>query len=376
MKKTVKKVLVVRLHHEMASAISTQNIGIIACNFEEAPFVLNPGEIENKLISSPKVIRNQTILDGFRNAYSLYKLLRTEKPDIVHVNALQDLFFAFIAVRISAITGNMPPIVTLSRSPHTWENPLKSRLTAKFIQYFSNGYVCLSKYHMNLLLQFGVPSDKLSFIPNPYSPDQFRQTYKTSTKSSINQRKSQRITYVAHICERKAQDVLLNAASLVIKQHPDVTFDLIGKILPGEESYAENLNHLVSRLNLNTSVHFIGELPHSEVIKSLQNSDIFVFPTYSEMMPRAVIEAMLAGKPVISSAVDGIMDLIEDKKTGILVQAGNFKELASKICELIENPSMADALGAAGQEYVKEFCSPERVGRLLINFYETILNKA
>jgi len=374
MKKNVKKVLVVRLHYEMASAISTQNIGIIACNFEEAPFVLNPDDIESKLISSSRVIRNQTILNGFRNAYNLYKLLQAEKPDIVHVNALQDLFFAFIAVRISAITGNMPPIVALSRSPRTWENPLKSRLTAKFIQYFSNGYVCLSKYHMKLLLKFGIPSDKLSFIPNPYSRDQFRQTYKTSSRSSINQRKSQRIIYVAHICERKAQDVLLNAASLVIKQHPDVTFDLVGKILPGEESYAERLKLLISRLNLNESVHFIGELPHSEVIKSLQNSDIFVFPTYSEMMPRAVIEAMLAGKPVISSAVDGIMDLIEDKKTGILVQPGNFEVLASKICELIENPSMADALGVAGQEYVKEFCSPERVGRLLRDFYEAILN--
>jgi glycosyltransferase involved in cell wall biosynthesis len=106
----------------------------------------------------------------------------------------------------------------------------------------------------------------------------------------------------------------------------------------------------------------------------LANSDIFVFPTRSEMMPRAVIEAMVAGKPVIASAVDGILDLIQNKKTGILVQPGNVDELAEAICELIEHPSLANELGLAGQKYVLDFCSPERVGRLFRDFYHTTLN--
>ena len=101
-----------------------------------------------------------------------------------------------------------------------------------------------------------------------------------------------------------------------------------------------------------------------------------VFPSRSEMMPRAVIEAMLAAKPVIASAVDGICDLIRDHGTGILVQPGNARELADAICDLIKHPSMANEMGTAGQEFVLEYCSPDRVGRLFMDFYQSILDRS
>lgn len=91
-------------------------------------------------------------------------------------------------------------------------------------------------------------------------------------------------------------------------------------------------------------------------------------------MPRAVIEAMVIGKPVIASGVDGILDLIQNRRTGILVQPGNVAELASAVIELIENPNMANDLGKAGQKYILDYCSPERVGREFRNFYQLMLN--
>jgi len=94
------------------------------------------------------------------------------------------------------------------------------------------------------------------------------------------------------------------------------------------------------------------------------------------MMPRAVIEALLAGKPIIASGVDGILDLIQNGRTGLLVQPGNEEELANAICELIENPSLANALGSAGQENVINYCSPERVGGVFLEFYQSIIEDA
>jgi glycosyltransferase involved in cell wall biosynthesis len=114
-------------------------------------------------------------------------------------------------------------------------------------------------------------------------------------------------------------------------------------------------------------------VPYQQIMEVLANSDLFVYPTRSEMMPRGVIEAMLAGKPVVASAVDGILDLVETRKTGFLVSAGDVDELANAICELIKNPAFANELGLAGQKFVLEYCSPERVGGLFRDFYQTIL---
>jgi glycosyltransferase involved in cell wall biosynthesis len=73
--------------------------------------------------------------------------------------------------------------------------------------------------------------------------------------------------------------------------------------------------------------------------------------------------------------VDGILDLIEQRKTGILVPPGDPEAIADAIDELIDNPSLAKRLGASGQDFVLEFCSPERVGKLYKDFYESVLNR-
>jgi glycosyltransferase involved in cell wall biosynthesis len=82
---------------------------------------------------------------------------------------------------------------------------------------------------------------------------------------------------------------------------------------------------------------------------------------------------MVIGIPVIASAVDGILDLIQNKKTGILVQPDNVTDLVSAICEIIENPDLANTIGLAGQKYIQEYCSPERVGKQFVSFYGHIL---
>ena len=98
---------------------------------------------------------------------------------------------------------------------------------------------------------------------------------------------------------------------------------------------------LISKLEINDSVELTGGIPYLDVIHELKTCDIFVFPSKGEMMPRAVIEAMVIGVPVVASGVDGIIDLIQDGQTGLIVKPGDVSGLAESICNLLENPDFA-----------------------------------
>jgi len=373
MSRSVNNILVIRLLINMAKAIFTQNIRVTALGLENQTSILEQENLEGNLKITPKSFRDpKTILDNIQDTIVLSKMIREENPDVIHVNALQDLLSVFVANHFFVRLKNRPVIVAMSHNPSIWKIPWRAWAAAKFIQLFADGFVCLATTHKDQLLHLGVSESKIAVIPNPYDIDQAK------SKSSLNAEKPlietvQRFVYIANICERKAQDILIRAASLVIKKHPGAKFYLIGKVIPGEEPFAEKVYALAKELGVEGSVHFIGGVPYREVTARLEQSDVFVFPTRSEMMPRSVIEAMLAGKPVVASSVDGILDLIQNRKTGILVQPGNIEELACAICELIENPSLANELGLAGQSYVLEFCSPQRVGGLFRDFYQKIV---
>jgi glycosyltransferase involved in cell wall biosynthesis len=374
MYREVNEVLVIRILQNMAIAVSTQNINITACTFEGHLIHLHSKNIHDSMKLLPREFHNQSFLNGFRNVFILSKLIKNIKPDIVHVNALQDLAPVFFAVRLSAINGRKPAIIAMSHNPLSWVNPRNAWLNSKFIKYFSDGFVALATTHKNQLLQLGINPDKVTVIPNPYDPAQLKINNSSAEESENKPKKFYKVTYVANICERKAQDVLINAAAQILKKYPGVKFELIGKVIPGDEDYLVKLKSLITDYCMEESVQFLGEVPYQKVLTSLLECDIFLFPTRAEMMPRAVIEAMVIGKPVIASAVDGILDLIENRKTGILVQPGNISELASAVIELIEYPKIAYDLGMAGQKYILDYCSPERVGIDFRNFYEYILN--
>ena len=79
--------------------------------------------------------------------------------------------------------------------------------------------------------------------------------------------------------------------------------------------------------------------------------DVLVCPSDSEGTPRAVIEAMLAGVPVVATCVGGMPDLLADRQTGILVEPGSATALAAAVTALLRDPAEARALGDRAREY-------------------------
>jgi len=368
-------VLMIRLHELLARALVAGGLRVTALGVADMSCANCGVPVIDGLRFVPWKWRSHSVLDAIRAIRKLTDLIEELHPDVVHVNAVRDLLIAFIAVRMAQIPKGSPIVVAMARNRLAWDAPYRSWLAARLITSLADGFVALSTSHKQQLLHLGVPSGMVTVIPNPYDCDLKSSTWQQGRRH-VSPGAPVRVTYVAALRKSKAQDVLIKAARHVQRRHPGTTFELIGPPVSGEESYARYLARLVDQLDLRHRVWLRGELSHAEVAASLLDTDIVAFPSRAEMMPRAVIEAMLLGKPLIASAVDGIIDLVEDGKTGILVKAGDVTSLSQAICYLIDNPIVAAQYSLAAQNRVMQLCRPERVGRLFSSFYASLSKSA
>ena len=137
----------------------------------------------------------------------------------------------------------------------------------------------------------------------------------------------------------KAPDVLLRAVSLCYQEGLELEVVLIG-----DGRFRPRLEALAHELRIASRVKFLGLLRTPESVRrELDKSDLFVLPSRTEGLPRAMIEAMARGLPCIGSTAGGIPELLSDED---LVPPGNARILADKIIEVIRRPSRMSEMSA------------------------------
>lgn len=173
-----------------------------------------------------------------------------------------------------------------------------------------------------------------------------------------------RIAYV------KGLDVLIEAAQIVVQQNQNIHFILFGGALFGEDNYKTKLEEKVKQFGLTEHWHWMG---YDEFAKEyLKECDFIVFPSRREAFGLACVEAGLAGKAVIAASVGGIPEIIENGKTGILVQPQNSQKLAIAIIELANDPEFVALLGKNAKIRMKKLFNIKRYIQDFLEFYETI----
>jgi glycosyltransferase involved in cell wall biosynthesis len=116
-----------------------------------------------------------------------------------------------------------------------------------------------------------------------------------------------------------------------------------------------------ARLGIVERVRFVGQLSQQELAGLLPNHDAYVQYSISEGLPRALLEAMAAGLPVVASRVGGVPEIIESGVNGLLVAPDRPAELAAAVLDLIARPQVAGALGVAAREKAERQFSFDRM---------------
>jgi glycosyltransferase involved in cell wall biosynthesis len=164
----------------------------------------------------------------------------------------------------------------------------------------------------------------------------------------------------------KGQHVFIKA----LAELPEVRGLIVGDALFTHEdrSYGQELRKLAARLRIADRIHFTGFCP--DILPLLRSVDVVAHcSTSPEPFGRVIVEAMLAGRPVIATRAGGAMEIVSDNRTGLLVEPGDSHALAAAIQTLLENREFAAEMGRAAQrEAEKRF----RLDRILEQWNECI----
>ncbi len=181
-----------------------------------------------------------------------------------------------------------------------------------------------------------------------------------------------RVIYLGRIVADKGVDLLIEAVAGLVSQVPGIHLDVVGPSVAA--AYVERLRTMVSRLGLESTVTFHGEVDARSKDALLREASIVVLPSrWPEPAPIVAFEAMSHGKPVVAANVGGLPEFVEDGKTGVLFEPGNAEDLRSKLSMLLRDASLRERLGMGGREAYESHLSPGIFLRRHLSIYCAVL---
>lgn len=176
---------------------------------------------------------------------------------------------------------------------------------------------------------------------------------------------------IARLFHLKGHEDLIAAAQLVVRQHPNVRF-----LLVGDGILRDALTTKIAGLGLSDHFVFTGLVPPSEVPDLIGAMDVLVHTSYREGLARALPQALIAGRPVVSYDVDGAREVTISGETGYLVPPRDTEGLAVALNRLASDPKGRIEMGREGQRRFTEQFRHQTMTRLVRGLYEQILGGA
>lgn len=177
------------------------------------------------------------------------------------------------------------------------------------------------------------------------------------------------ITTVGNIRRVKGIDVLVEAAALVCRKHPNALFLVAGR--KSDEEYCRELEEKVVSLRLTENFRFLGSC--EDVFSILRMSDVFCLPSRSEGFSNALMEAMACRLPCVATDVGGNREVLRHGETGFIVASEDNQDLAQRLIRLLDNPSLATEMGLRGEEVVQSGFTAQAMMKNLVRVYQELL---
>ncbi|NOZ25650.1 MAG: glycosyltransferase [Nitrospirae bacterium] len=301
--------------------------------------------------------------------YSLVRLFRTIRPDIVHTY----LYSANSYGRIAAVITGVPVIIASERSlPEAGKDKDRGRiLLDRILARFSHGIICNSRRAAETLVEkYAFDAGKVFTVHNGINPDDFfreagRHGRPETARKSVSTA-FRTVGTVGRLHPSKNYRLFLDAARIVLERAGSrVNFIVIGD----GESRAE-LQRYAQRSGIADRVVFTGE--RSDVPAMLEEMDVFVMTSLYEGLSNAMMEAMLAGLPVVATDVGGNRELITDGENGFLCPPGDASSLAERILYLLDNGQEAARMGLSGRQRILTEFSAEKMVRATEGIYRKL----
>jgi len=308
-----------------------------------------------RVISLPYLARDVNPLADILAFKKLAELFKEEKPDIIHVNSSK-------IGGLGALAGRIAKVPKIIFTAHGWafreERPSYQKIAIKFLSWLtillSHRVITVSERDEREAISMPFAKEKIILIHNGIKEPKFLS--KEAAREEILARnnlspeqmpeKALWIGTIGELHKNKGHAYAIDALSK-IPQNANVLFFIIGT---GEEKAA--LLQKISEYQLEKKIFLLGNMENaSDIVGAF---DIFLFPSVKEGLPFAILEAGMAGIPMIASAVGGIPEVITDMETGILIRPKSSEEIIQAVEYIINHPIQAENFGKKLRAMIKK----------------------
>lgn len=294
--------------------------------------------------------------------YALARHLRRRSVDVV----LAEYGPTGVAIHDACLSAGIPMVIHFHGYDAYYHDVLRENQAA-YRRLFADAFalIAVSTDMRRQLIDLGAAPDKV--IHNPYGID--IEIFRGANPS----RSRALFVAIGRLVEKKAPDLTISAFSKVVEHHPDARLIMIG-----DGPLTNRCVDLVGTLGLSGKVDLAGPKPHSEVARLMSTARCLVQHSVTpasgdrEGTPLAILEAMASGLPVVSTRHGGIVDVVSEGESGLLVEEGDVEGMAAAMARFAASPELAATFGAAARAYVlREHTLRDRIARL-----EEILKRA
>lgn len=287
---------------------------------------------------------------GFFSFPAILAEIRLNKPDAVFLNFHYPA--ANLSAAIAAKLAGVPRIIGSVHfvEPLTSKFPLgrqiKKLITKIVFPLLDKAIISSNKCRSQLIENYGIPARKIELVHNGIDTASFPKAVIDDEKSVFNKTAPVTIGMVGRLVKGKGHDVFIKAAAEVLSSNNDARF-----LIVGDGPLLDRMKKITKDLNISKDVIFSGY--QKDLFSCIAEMDIAVLPSLHETFPYVVLEYMAMSKPVISSDVGGVPEMIEDGSTGLLVPPGDAKALAKAILRLINDRDRSVKMGLNGRRRIE-----------------------
>jgi len=225
------------------------------------------------------------------------------------------------------------------------------------IKKYIDIFIAPSNFVKKELIRFKIKEEKIKVLPNFFIPED-QDSFKIQSD-----KKEDYILYFGRLAPEKGVDILIKA---YIKSGLNIPLYIVGA--------GPLMNDLKTKFSFkNANIHFLGNLDKLALKNIISGALFTVVPSKApETFGMSVLESYQFKKPVISSDIGALPEIVKNNETGLLFKSGDINELSNKIKELAQNENLRNYLGQNGFNFVQNF-SPENYLKKIVEIYQLFI---